>query len=68
MAPSSKTPRWADSKQVADYLHLHLRTVKRLIANGDLPAHRVSVKCLRLDLNEVDAVIKAGRVGKAGRA
>jgi excisionase family DNA binding protein len=45
-------------KQVADALGVHLNTVYRLIANGDLTAVRVGPKLLRVNKTELNNYLK----------
>ena len=45
-------------KQVADTLGIHLNTVYRLIANGDLTAVRVGPKLLRVNSDQLSAYMK----------
>jgi excisionase family DNA binding protein len=45
-------------KQVADALGIHLNTVYRLIATGDLTAVRVGPKLLRVNRNELNSYMK----------
>lgn len=49
--------RWATVQQAAEYLGVHTRTVRRLIARGELPAHHVGSKMVRVDLDEIDATV-----------
>ncbi|UPG66894.1 helix-turn-helix transcriptional regulator [Gordonia hongkongensis] len=52
---SSPRRQWASIPQVADHLGLNERTVRRMIAEGRLNGYRNGSRCIRLDLNEVDA-------------
>jgi len=45
-------------KEVADALGVHLNTVYRLIANGDLTARRIGPKLLRVNRNELNNYMK----------
>jgi excisionase family DNA binding protein len=56
-------PRWASLDQVADYLSCTPRTVRRYIATGTLKAYRFGGR-YRIDLDEVDAAIRAGHVAE----
>jgi len=47
-------------KQCAEYLHLHPKTVTRLVRQKKLPAARVG-KRLRFFAHELDTYIKTGR-------
>lgn len=50
-------PVWATVPQVAAHCGLGVSTIRRYIATGLLPAHKL-VKSVRLDLREVDAYLK----------
>lgn len=50
--------RWASIQHTADYLGVTQRTVRQMIADGRLNGYRNGRKCIRLDLNEVDASMK----------
>lgn len=52
--------RWASIDGVADYLDVHHQTVRNMIARGQLTAYRGGDRLIRLDLNEVDALLEAG--------
>lgn len=43
----------------AEYLGCSPASVRRYIAAGQLPAYRMGRRMLRIDLNEVDAVLRA---------
>jgi excisionase family DNA binding protein len=63
MAPTtpsdSPTPtrRWASRAATAAYLGIAARTLDDLINRGTLRAYRLGPKLIRLDLNEVDALL-----------
>ena len=46
------------TKQVADELGIHLNTVYRLIANGNLKAKRLGPKLLRVDKSDLEKFMK----------
>lgn len=50
-------PRWATQRETADYGGFSLRTVSSLIDMGMLPAYRLGPKMIRIDLNDVDALM-----------
>jgi excisionase family DNA binding protein len=52
--------RWASIDAVAVYLDVHHQTVRNMIARGELTAYRSGDRLIRLDLNEVDALLEAG--------
>jgi excisionase family DNA binding protein len=49
---------WGTINEVAQYLHCTTRTVRRLIANGDLPAYRLGDRMIRLDMRDVDGLLR----------
>lgn len=51
--------RWATLKQAAEYLNLKEdRTIRGHIAAGLYSAYRLNERVLRVDLNEIDAVMQ----------
>ena len=53
--------RWATIYDAADYMAVHHKTVRNLIARGQLTAYRTdSGRVIRIDLNEIDALLEAG--------
>ena len=48
-----------DIKGVADKLRVSVRTVERLKARGELPAHRLVLGCHRWPEHEIEAYIRA---------
>lgn len=48
---------YATIPQIAEYLGVDARTVRRYISEGVLPAYRVGPKVLRVDLNEVETLL-----------
>ena len=54
----SQTARWVSLNEAADYIGVHFRTLRRMIREGQIPAHRVGNRIIRLNLNEVDAALK----------
>jgi excisionase family DNA binding protein len=55
---------WVTIKDAAQYLGITTRTLRRLIAAGDLPAYRLGDRLIRLDQGDVDALLR--RVPTAG--
>lgn len=51
-------PVWATVPEVARHCGIGASTVRRYVAQGILPAHKVG-RSVRLDLREVDAFLKA---------
>lgn len=56
--PEPRKPRWASLAHAAEYYDCSVNTMRRYIANGDLPARRVAGKTVKIDLNDVDAMAK----------
>lgn len=61
-ARPSNTPiehaRWASVAEVASYIGASEKTVYRHVWAGELPARRLGKKMLRIDLNDVDALLR----------
>jgi len=58
-APNRPSRRLASIAAAAEYLATSQRTVRRMIASGDLTGYRIGSRLLRVDLNEVDAKLRA---------
>ena len=65
---SSTLPRWATIEGVADHLGMSTVTVRRMISAGDLTGYRVGKRAIRIDLNEVDALLVPIPSAKSGGA
>lgn len=50
--------RWATTRETAAYLHIGERTVRRMVADGHIVAHRIGRRLVRIDLNEVDEAFR----------
>ena len=50
--------RLASINAAADYLHCSTDTIRRRIADGSLTGFRVGKRLIRVDLNEVDALMR----------
>lgn len=61
-------PRYASLQDAADYLGgVSTTTVRRMIARGDIRAHRLpGSRLIRVDLNEVDRAIAIKQIPAAG--
>ena len=57
-ATSKPRPDWGSIQAAADRLGCTTRTVRRMISRGDLAAYRVGPRLIRVDLNEVDNVLR----------
>lgn len=58
--------RWASLAHAAEYFDCSTDTLRRYIANGDLPGHRAGGRTLKVDLNDLDDM--AVRIPSARRA
>ncbi|TAM62852.1 helix-turn-helix domain-containing protein [Mycobacterium sp.] len=45
-----------DLKQVADRLHVSVCTARRLVAGGQLPAHRLGPRLIRVWSDDLDKI------------
>lgn len=53
------TQRWLSQAEVAEYLGITTRTVRRYIAIGLLPASRIKgSRLIRIDRGDVDALLR----------
>lgn len=50
-------PRYITVPEAARYLSCHPKTVRRMIAAGDLPGYQIGERGLRLDLHEIDDAV-----------
>lgn len=53
-APPPAEPRWASIQTVAAYLAVSDDTVRRMIANEEIPARRFGKRLIRIDMNLLD--------------
>lgn len=44
--------------EAAEYLSTTDRTIRRMIADGSLPAHRLGKRMVRIDREHVDALLR----------
>ncbi len=56
-APEAPSPRWASVRDTAAYLNVGERTVTDKVAKGEIPAYKFGPKLVRIDLNDVDAMM-----------
>jgi excisionase family DNA binding protein len=47
--------RWASTRETAAHLGVTVRTVRQMVADGRLTQYSLGQRCVRFDLNEVDA-------------
>lgn len=52
------TPRWGSLEDAADHMGVHVRTIRRMIADGTITGYRFGARAIRVDLNELDSVLK----------
>lgn len=64
--PTSAKPEWGSVEDVAALYDMSTRTVRRLIANGTLPAYRIGPR--KVMVNMADALALAERIPTAGDA
>lgn len=60
MARSSTTTarRLASISQAAEYAAVNPKTIRRRIASGDLTGYRMGARLIRVDLNELDQLMR----------
>lgn len=56
--PHNAPPRWGSVAEGAEHLDVHPRTIRRMIAEGRLTGYRLGPRIIRVDLNEVDALLQ----------
>jgi excisionase family DNA binding protein len=54
-----QTSRWGTVKEAAELMGLHTMTIRRYIKAGELPARRVGVKLIQVDLDAVRRMVSA---------
>ena len=54
----SAAARLAPLSEAARYAHCHEKTIRRRIADGSITAYRFGPRLIRIDLNEVDALLR----------
>ncbi len=64
MSTSTTVRRWVSQVEAAEHLGITDRTLRRMVAAGDLPAYRLGPRLLRIDLADVDALLR--RIPTAG--
>ena len=60
----TRSGTWVTVDEVAEALGVHRRTVRRWIERGDLPAHRVGPRLLRVRVEDLEA-LAGGRIPSA---
>lgn len=56
--PNATAPRYGPLAAAAARLDCSTRTIRRMIARGELQVYRLGNKSIRVDMNEVDALLK----------
>lgn len=52
------TRRYATLAAAAEYVDVTERTIRNYIARGELTGYRLGSRTVRVDLNEIDAILK----------
>lgn len=50
--------RWLSQAEAADYLGITDRTLRRMVARGDLPGYRLGPRLTRFDQSDLDALLR----------
>ena len=50
--------RYVNQAQAAEYLGVHVRTIRQMIADGRLTGYRSGTRLVRVDLNEIDSAMR----------
>lgn len=56
--PKHHSRRWISQLEAAERLGVTDRTIRNLIARGDLTGYRLGRRTIRLDVDEVDACLR----------
>jgi len=59
---------WLSVPQVADALGVHPMTVRRMVADGELPAYKWRRRCLRVDPSDLASFVMKCRTGSGDAA
>ena len=54
-------PRYAGLAKAAEYVDCSTWVIRKWLAHGLITPYRVGTKLLRVDLNEIDALMAAGK-------
>lgn len=52
-----KPRRWASLPDAAEYIQVSQKTLRRMIAQGSITGYRINSRLIRLDLDELDALL-----------
>jgi excisionase family DNA binding protein len=66
LPPPQPPRRWASPRDTAAYAGVSPRTIGQMIADGRLPAYRYGPRLIRIDLNDVDALMVPVPSGATG--
>lgn len=58
MPQTQKARRWAPPSTAAEYLQVSPKTLRRMIAAGEVSAYRLRSRAIRLDLDELDQLLR----------
>ncbi len=56
--PTKATRRLESIPSAADYLGVSTKTIRRYIASGHVTGYRAGPRLIRVDLNELDAMLR----------
>lgn len=56
--PSKSVRRLESIPHTADYVGVSTKTIRRMISRGQLTGLRLGTRLIRVDLNEVDAILR----------
>ncbi|SDD89766.1 helix-turn-helix domain-containing protein [Nocardioides lianchengensis] len=56
--PPPPTRRLVGINQASEYADVHPITIRRWVAAGRVPAYRAGPRLLKIDLNELDAMLR----------
>jgi len=59
--PSPRRHKLATINEAADYLSVHPKTLRRWIAAGRITSYAAGPRLIRVDLDELDAMLTSGR-------
>lgn len=65
---ASQPKRLAPMRAAAEYAHVSEKTIRRRISAGELTGYRMGPRLLRVDLNELDALLKPIPTARGGAA
>lgn len=58
MTTTTPTRRWASLTLAADYLGVSEKTIRRMISDGTITGYRMGRRLIRVDLDELDALMR----------